>query len=202
MLLHLTPMLSLLLSMVNVSQSFRSPSRNMPSSCLSMISSPPQKSRFRRFFETTLFFNGPRFLSGRRNENIVRGGYTAGDTVWDSTDTVTEWGPLDDIVMGGVSNSFWSIGDGIGIWQGTVSTDNNGGFCGVRTRNIAPPLNLGKCKGVRLEVRGDGQSYKLTLRDSTDFNGVSWTKTFETKANNWIKVEIPFRSLIPTRLAQ
>jgi hypothetical protein len=42
-----------------------------------------------------------------------------------------QWGPLDDVVMGGASKS--SINEGNkwdGIWRGLVTTANNGGFAG------------------------------------------------------------------------
>jgi hypothetical protein len=51
------------------------------------------------------------------------------------------WGALDDVVMGGVSESTFQIQptgsetDGpTGLFKGTVSTSNNGGFTSIRTK--------------------------------------------------------------------
>ena len=49
------------------------------------------------------------------------------------------WGPLDDVVMGGVSQSGFEVRQGAGeqkgpagIFSGQVSSSNNGGFASVR----------------------------------------------------------------------
>ena len=45
------------------------------------------------------------------------------------------WGPLDDVVMGGASRSDLQPGEQFkGIWKGEISTANNGGFAGIRTK--------------------------------------------------------------------
>lgn len=48
------------------------------------------------------------------------------------------WGPLDDVVMGGVSESGFQVrsgageqGQAAGIFSGNVSSSNNGGFASV-----------------------------------------------------------------------
>lgn len=48
------------------------------------------------------------------------------------------WGPLDDVVMGGVSQSGFEVRQGAGehkgpagIFSGQVSSSNNGGFASV-----------------------------------------------------------------------
>ena len=48
------------------------------------------------------------------------------------------WGPLDDVVMGGVSESGFQVrggagehGEPAGIFSGNVSSSNNGGFASV-----------------------------------------------------------------------
>jgi Complex I intermediate-associated protein 30 (CIA30) len=51
---------------------------------------------------------------------------------------VRDWGPLDDVVMGGVSESGFEIragageaGGPAGVFSGAVSTSNSGGFASV-----------------------------------------------------------------------
>ena len=44
-----------------------------------------------------------------------------------------QWFIVNDDVMGGISESNLSISnDGNGIFQGYISTENNGGFCSIR----------------------------------------------------------------------
>lgn len=46
---------------------------------------------------------------------------------------LSNWKVVDDGFMGGVSTSdFFLDSNGNGTFKGTVSTDNNGGFCSVR----------------------------------------------------------------------
>ena len=46
---------------------------------------------------------------------------------------IYSWRIVDDNVMGGRSSSNISLNkDGFGVFNGTISLDNNGGFCSVR----------------------------------------------------------------------
>lgn len=106
------------------------------------------------------------------------------------------WGPVDDVVMGGVSESgIERVATGA-LFSGVVSTENSGGFASVRTRDLAP-LDLSAYEGVRLRVRGDGNRYKVLLRDSDRWDGVGYSASFDTVPNDWITVEVPFDSLVP-----
>lgn len=122
-----------------------------------------------------------------------------GAVIWDASNPLgLQWGPLDDVVMGGASQSSF---EGT-AWRGTVTTANNGGFAGVRTRQLSPPLDLSACKGVELTIEGDGQRYKFILRDDQDWNGVAWTKPFDTAGpGRETKVRVAFTELVPTRFA-
>ena len=46
----------------------------------------------------------------------------------------------------------------------------------VRTRNFEPPLDLSRCDTLRLCVKGDGLRYKVTLRTSTNWDGIGYTQ--------------------------
>ena len=113
-----------------------------------------------------------------------------------------QWGSLDDVVMGGASSSAVVPIASQLEWSGTVTTANNGGFAGVRTRLISPPLDLSGATGLRLKLKGgDGMRFKFLLRDDEDWNGVGWCASFDTsKAGTDVK--IPFASLVPTQYAR
>jgi uncharacterized protein YbjT (DUF2867 family) len=107
------------------------------------------------------------------------------------------WGAIDDVVMGGVSTSGIQLGGTAAVFSGTVSTANSGGFASVRTRNFNPPIDLSGYEGVSLRVRGDGQRYKFLLRDSDRWDGMAYSYSFDTVADIWTTVRIPFTDLIP-----
>lgn len=104
-----------------------------------------------------------------------------GQILWEpsSSSSKIEWAPLDDVVMGGVSSS--TFDNASGIWRGTISENNSGGFVGIRTRPLSAPFDMTGCKGLeyRFRVPGGGgmgdREIKAVVRDSTDFNGVCWT---------------------------
>ncbi|MEW6493070.1 MAG: CIA30 family protein, partial [Cyanobacteriota bacterium] len=114
------------------------------------------------------------------------------------TDDVKEiWGAVDDVVMGGVSESSIRLIDNAALFTGNVSTANSGGFVSVRTRNFEPSINLTGYEGIELRVKGDGQRYKFILRNEARWDGISYCYSFDTEKDNWINVRIPFDELIP-----
>jgi hypothetical protein len=107
------------------------------------------------------------------------------------------WGAVDDVVMGGVSQSGLSPTEQGALFSGVVSTDNSGGFASVRTRNFEPSLDLQDYTGIELRVRGDGNRYKFILRDETRWDGVGYSHSFDTVADTWTTIQIPFADFIP-----
>lgn len=78
------------------------------------------------------------------------------------------WGALDDVVMGGVSASSFQIsptagedGGPVGLFKGYVSTDNNGGFASIRSRNFEPVQDLSAYEGFEFRLKGDGHRFKF-----------------------------------------
>jgi Complex I intermediate-associated protein 30 (CIA30) len=111
------------------------------------------------------------------------------------TDLSPTWGAVDDVVMGGVSDSR-IVRSPEGAWfTGTVSTANSGGFVSVRTRNFEPPLDLSGFRTVRLKVKGDGQRYKFFLRSEAGWDTVAFAYSFDTVAGQWISVDIPLAAM-------
>jgi hypothetical protein len=114
-----------------------------------------------------------------------------------TADLAATWGVLDDVVMGGVSESQIRFLNGAALFAGQVSTANSGGFVSVRTRNFERPLDLGGYDGIELRLKGDGNRYKLILRDESRWDGVGYCASFDTVYNVWITVRIPFDRCIP-----
>ncbi|KAL4204504.1 hypothetical protein AMTRI_Chr01g110210 [Amborella trichopoda] len=114
------------------------------------------------------------------------------------------WGALDDVVMGGVSESTFQIdpcggekGGPTGIFKGIVSTANNGGFTSIRTKNFSVPEDLSAYDGIEIRVKGDGHRYKLIVRTSAEWDTVGYTASFDTVKGQWQTICLPFSSLRP-----
>ena len=106
--------------------------------------------------------------------------------------------------MGGVSESGLSLVQGAGengsaalVFRGVVSTENRGGFASVRSRNWEPALDLGAYAGLRLRVKGNGLRYKAILRDDAGWDGVGFTRSFDTKAGEWQTIDLSFSEFVP-----
>lgn len=114
-----------------------------------------------------------------------------------STELKNTWGAVDDVVMGGVSQSNIQLVEETALFAGNVSTANSGGFASVRTRNFIPPFNLSGYEGVELRLRGDGKRYKFLLRTEAQWDGVAYSYSFDTEVNTWIDIRIPFADMVP-----
>eukprot|EP00178_Gracilaria_changii_P015656 TRINITY_DN438_c0_g1_i1.p1 TRINITY_DN438_c0_g1~~TRINITY_DN438_c0_g1_i1.p1 ORF type:complete len:690 (-),score=149.15 TRINITY_DN438_c0_g1_i1:7706-9775(-) len=104
----------------------------------------------------------------------------------------SQWGALDDVVMGGVSETKFSVTNGQLIFSGFVSTDNRGGFTSLRTVTFDTAMDLSAYHGIDLRVKGDGQSYKLIIRCDRNWDGISHCYTFPTVSAVWEEVRVPF----------
>lgn len=124
-----------------------------------------------------------------------------------SSSPAKEWGPVDDVVMGGVSSSNFvtkttSAGQTVGVFTGNVTTANNGGFCSTRTRNLQPALDVSSYSGFELKIQGNGLRFKLVAKTDTSWDGIGYTASFDTTASgndtdSWQTIRIPFSSLVP-----
>lgn len=108
------------------------------------------------------------------------------------------WGAVDDVVMGGASNSGLNLQPEYARFAGVVSTANSGGFASVRTLNFEPPFQLQDWHGIRLAIRGDGQRYKFILRNSSNWDGLAYCAAVNTAKGCWSSVDVPFAAVIPT----
>ncbi len=107
-----------------------------------------------------------------------------------------QWRAINDGVMGGVSQGRAQITeDGLLVFSGIVSLENNGGFASIRSEPSR--LAIQGASGVRLEVRGDGHRYKLNLKLDAAFDGVQYQAEFQPPAGEWATVSLPFSSFAP-----
>ncbi|MEJ2721776.1 MAG: CIA30 family protein [bacterium] len=107
------------------------------------------------------------------------------------------WQPINDGVMGGLSESRLRItADHTGVFAGSVSLENNGGFASVRAS--LNETDLSSFHGLAIRTRGDGKRYRLRLRTDNRFDGIAYQAKFDTTRGEWETVEIPFDEFVPT----
>lgn len=111
-------------------------------------------------------------------------------------DSIAAFAAIDDVVMGGCSASRMVTSDhGTGLFTGTVSLENNGGFASVRSRPF--DWDLSRSDGLVLEVRGDGRRYKVNLKTDAETDQTAYQAYLETRDGEWQTVELPFRLFEP-----
>lgn len=105
------------------------------------------------------------------------------------------WYIINDTVMGGVSSSrFTTNEEGLGVFSGSVSLDNNGGFASLR-------YDVGKAdvsaySKFMVKLRGDGNKYQFRAKAKND-QSHSHIAYIETNTE-WQVYEIPFADMYPT----
>lgn len=72
------------------------------------------------------------------------------------------WELYSDVVMGGVSESCFKVNtSGAGVFSGRVSTENNGGFAGVR---FATHVTGVRHKRIQIDLTGDSKAYQFRIK--------------------------------------
>jgi monofunctional biosynthetic peptidoglycan transglycosylase len=116
---------------------------------------------------------------------------------FDDNKHADQWNAVNDNVMGGISEGGATISDdSCLIFSGSVSLENNGGFSSIRT--LPRDFELSGYKGIRVRVMGDGRTYQFRLRDNRNLDGVAFKQEFQTTANTWIEIDLPFESFLPS----
>jgi len=106
------------------------------------------------------------------------------------------WQVVNDDVMGGVSASGFHLTNGVALFRGKVSLDNNGGFASVRS--LPAHHDLAGCDTFLVRVRGDGRSYKFTARTERSFDSAIYQTVFTTKEGQWEEHRLPFKQFVAT----
>jgi hypothetical protein len=179
--------------------------RLSPRSMLSMSSKESSSTErkpweFFRFLRQSSKFVSPPFVGGRKEQKTIQ----PCQTLWQASDSnsVFTMAPLDDVVMGGASAS--TFDSNTGTWTGTVTDANNGGFVGIRsTPSFVWDCSRG-CKGLEWKIKSNmsgTKRFKFVLRDSTDFNGITWSTSVDVKPGIQT-IRIPFDRQIPAKFAR
>jgi NADH dehydrogenase [ubiquinone] 1 alpha subcomplex assembly factor 1 len=105
------------------------------------------------------------------------------------------WQIVDDRVMGGRSQgSFMLNSEGFGVFQGFVTTENNGGFSSLRYNFDA--LKTVGFESIVLKLKGDGKSYQFRLKSNSNERH-SYVYSFTTTGQNE-EIVIPLHMFRPT----
>ena len=105
------------------------------------------------------------------------------------------WERVDDVVMGGLSESLLSPADTTAVFHGTVSLEHFGGFASVRS--LPRDFGLGGYDGLIVTVRGDGRRYRLRLKTDDDLEGISYQAIFFTDPATWTESRLSFDEFVP-----
>ncbi len=112
-----------------------------------------------------------------------------------TTTNPNQWRIIDDGVMGGISSGNFKIdSDGNGVFYGTVSLENNGGFSSLRHQ-----LRLTKIEEfskIVIRLKGDGKEYQFRIKDRIN-NYFSYITTFGT-TGKWEEIVIDLKTLYPS----
>lgn len=107
-----------------------------------------------------------------------------------------QWRIINDGVMGGLSNSQMDITtEGYGLFSGSVSLENNGGFASTRGI-LSVPIKQNAAK-LKIRIKGDGKKYSFRIQ-SSNYDRVSYKLDFSTTANSWEEIELTLEDFIPT----
>lgn len=107
---------------------------------------------------------------------------------------VSTWNIVNDVVMGGVSRSAFTLDEkGNGVFAGTVSLENNGGFCMVR--HGFAKISVDDYKKISIRLKGDGKRYQFRLKsDRNDY--YSYVLYFNT-SGDWETIVINLNDMYP-----
>lgn len=97
------------------------------------------------------------------------------------------WNPLNDGVMGGLSEGQTTFTDSTMRWTGETRLENNGGFASVRSP--WSHTNLQTMTGVVIRCKGKGGPFKLTLETSERW-WMPYAYAAFTPSEDWHDVEI------------
>lgn len=117
-----------------------------------------------------------------------------------SPQSAKQWKVVDDGVMGGQSKgNFYINKAGSGVFSGSVSLANNGGFTSIR-HDLSRKLNR-ESKTFRIRLKGDGKNYQFRIKTDLQESGRKdfFSFFYEIKTNQqWQEIEIPFSKMKAT----
>jgi NADH dehydrogenase [ubiquinone] 1 alpha subcomplex assembly factor 1 len=113
---------------------------------------------------------------------------------FNSQSNIQDWKVTDDVVMGGKSSGTFNLNDeGFGVFAGSVSLENNGGFSSLRYK--FEKLKIKGYSTICIKLCGDGKKYQLRIKSSSTDN-YSYIYIFST-SGDWQNIEIPLKDMYP-----
>lgn len=108
---------------------------------------------------------------------------------------IKNWNIVNDDVMGGISRSSLSMNDENNlIFSGYLSLENNGGFASSRLSFNKETLT--GIKSFKMRIKGDGNIYKLRLRQNN--RRASYSCDFKSLKDKWIEIDISLEDFKPS----
>ena len=105
------------------------------------------------------------------------------------------WQVVDDVVMGGLSNSKLELNEnGNGVFKGDVSIENNGGFSSIKLR--LEPQKTDEKTAISLRLKGDGSDFQFRIKASIS-DRHSYIYNFKT-SGDWETISIPLSDMSPS----
>ncbi|MFK7846510.1 MAG: CIA30 family protein [Rhodothermales bacterium] len=107
---------------------------------------------------------------------------------------LSNWRVVNDGVMGGRSSSTFELNSaGHGVFSGTVSLENNGGFSSVQYRFNR--MQVAENRKVKIRLKGDGKQYQFRVKsDARTY--YSYMTVFET-SGAWETIELSLADMYP-----
>jgi NADH dehydrogenase [ubiquinone] 1 alpha subcomplex assembly factor 1 len=114
---------------------------------------------------------------------------------FNKTSDIKNWTTVDDVVMGGKSSSTFKLSpEGLGLFEGEVSLENNGGFSSVHYKFKKQLIK--QYSSVFIKLKGDGKKYQFRIKANSG-EYYSYISTFNT-TSNWQELEIPLKEMYPS----
>ena len=114
---------------------------------------------------------------------------------FNSQSDISNWLIVNDDVMGGISScDIFLDNEGNGIFEGMVSTANNGGFSSIRL--YLNKVNTKNYTHIKIRLKGDNKKYQLRIKaNRSDYH--SYVYSFKT-SNEWEIIKIPLKDMYPS----
>jgi hypothetical protein len=108
--------------------------------------------------------------------------------------SIEKWYVVNDIVMGGVSQSSIAVNEkGNAVFKGFVSLENSGGFCSVRYD--CNKTDVAGFEKVTFRIKGDGKKYQFRMKAKRN-DYYSYVSFFQT-SGDWETIEILLKDMYP-----
>ena len=114
---------------------------------------------------------------------------------FDNQSKISNWVIVNDDVMGGVSSCQLGIDNkGNGVFEGLISTANNGGFSSIRLN--LDRVEVSEDSYFKIKLKGDNKIYQLRIKTNrSDYH--SYIASFQT-SSHWEIIKIAVKDMYPS----